>query len=115
MSKKKRTLYITSSNNVYEVNESKRKPEMRRGYVTHYRPSHPRCNGHGYVKEHILVAERKLGRLVARGEYIHHVNGRKNDNDPKNLEVFPNQQAHFNAPHAHITRETCPTTTPTGE
>src|SRR4051812_32259158 len=40
-----------------------------------------------YTPEHVIVAERKLGRKLERGEVVHHVNGINSDNRPENLYV----------------------------
>ena len=40
-----------------------------------------------YVAEHVLVAEKKIGRRLAGNEVVHHINGRKHDNQPENLLV----------------------------
>jgi hypothetical protein len=56
---------------------------------------HPRADRHGYVYEHLLVAEKKLGRPVMASEIIHHINCVKEDNDPKNLYVCKNSKEHF--------------------
>ena len=40
-----------------------------------------------YVPEHLLIAEKKIGRLVRWGEVVHHLNGIKSDNRPQNLIV----------------------------
>lgn len=47
----------------------------------------------GYVKlngrhEHRVVAERMLGRQLAKGEIVHHLDGNKRNNDPSNLVVM---------------------------
>ena len=70
------------------------------GYVCIYAPDHPRANG-GAVFEHILVAEKKLGRPLRKGEVVHHINHVRDDNRPENLEVVKRGQHvknHFNEP-----------------
>lgn len=41
-----------------------------------------------WVKEHRHAMEQKLGRPLARSEHVHHLNGRKDDNRPDNLELW---------------------------
>jgi hypothetical protein len=48
----------------------------------------------GYALEHRLVAEEMLGRSLAEGEVVHHVNGVKDDNRPENLMVFQTHSDH---------------------
>ncbi len=59
-----------------------------KGYVHVLRPDHPRANNHGYVLEHILVMETRLGRPLRDGEVVHHKNGVRHDNLPDNLELW---------------------------
>lgn len=55
------------------------------GYVKVLVPEHPHADNKGYVLEHRLVLEQKLGRLLKQSEVGHHLNGIKNDNRPENL------------------------------
>jgi len=57
------------------------------GYVRVLAPDHPFADIRGYVLEHRLILEQKLGRLLLRTEVGHHLNGIKNDNRPQNLVV----------------------------
>lgn len=57
-----------------------------KGYVFIKMPDHHRANGVGYVLEHIVVLEKKLGReiKVEDGE-VHHKDSDRSNNDPDNL------------------------------
>jgi hypothetical protein len=54
-------------------------------YVGVFLPGHPRANGCGYVREHLLVAERALGSPLPRNIVVHHVDGVVTNNRPDNL------------------------------
>lgn len=64
------------------------------GYVRIYKPDHPNCNQSGYVYEHRLVMEEKLGRLLQLGEIVDHVDCNKSNNHPDNLRLHPSRSAH---------------------
>lgn len=59
------------------------------GYVMVRQLNHPRASKcGGYVPEHILVAEKKIGRYLNPDEVVHHINGEKGDNRSENLMVM---------------------------
>jgi hypothetical protein len=64
------------------------------GYRCRYQPEHPRAHQNGYVYEHILIAEKGLGRSLVRGEVVHHIDGNKLNNSPDNLAVLQSQAEH---------------------
>lgn len=47
------------------------------GYIKELSYNHPRSAG-GYVKQHILIAEKALGKYLPKGACIHHANGSRN-------------------------------------
>lgn len=63
------------------------------GYVIRRAPSQTRAHPKSlYVFEHILVMEKKIGRLLHPDESVHHRNGVKDDNRPENLELWVRPQ-----------------------
>lgn len=57
-------------------------------------PEHPKSTKNGYVLEHRIIVENKIGRLLTSKEIVHHVNGLKKDNRPENLEVLSSNSEH---------------------
>ena len=57
------------------------------GYRMILKPEHPFATRRGYVMEHRLVAEKKLGRFLTKREDVHHIDGNKQNNQSSNLMV----------------------------
>ena len=64
------------------------KDVIRAGYKDLYLPSHPFSSKDGYIAEHRVVAEAKIGRYLSKGEIVHHIDENKLNNNPENLVVF---------------------------
>lgn len=90
---------------------------ITRGYVHIYIGSLPEedqmlarpmlKNGSNYILEHRLIAARQLGRPLRPDEWVHHLNGIKDDNQPENLEVASASShsfQHLTQLHAEIRR-----------
>ena len=58
------------------------------GYKYIYAPNHPNATKNGYVGEHRLVLENKIGRYLKQNEVAHHINENKFDNRPENIELM---------------------------
>lgn len=65
------------------------------GYVLLKSTEHPRRNRNGYMREHRLVMEQTLGRLLTADEVVHHKDGNPQNNDPQNLEVYERNTQHL--------------------
>ena len=65
----------------------------QRGYVLRWSPEHPN-NVNGYVREHILIAEKALGRLLPDGVKVHHHDMNPANNQNSNLVICENDAYH---------------------
>ena len=52
---------------------------LNNGYKMVYKPDHPKGVANGNVHEHILIAEKALGKPLPKGAIVHHY-GKKTDN-----------------------------------
>lgn len=73
--------------------------KLTNGYLVENCPGHPRAY-RNEVYQHILVAEKKLGRYLNKGEVVHHLNGIKDDNREENIVVCVNNSEHIRTFHA---------------
>jgi hypothetical protein len=64
------------------------------GYIKLLKPKHPNADSKGYVYEHRIVAERKLGRPLNTKDIVHHIDGNKQNNRPKNLVIVDGHAEH---------------------
>lgn len=66
-------------------------------------PLHPRSNKKGYVPEHIILIENKIGRLLKEDETVHHIDHNSLNNDLCNL-LLMNKHEHlsYHAKDKHL-------------
>jgi hypothetical protein len=63
------------------------------GYIMIYCPNHPKAQD-GRVLEHRLKVEKYLERYLKSNEFIHHINGKKDNNRLSNLYLFIDRKSH---------------------
>lgn len=83
--------------NVLEDNPNYKggRTKITTGYILIKNPKHPFANKAGYVPEHRLVMEHKIGRYLKKEEVVHHINGKRDDNREENLELFNSKKEHM--------------------
>jgi len=59
-----------------------------------YLPGHPRADAIGHVLEHVVIAERALGKALPKRAQVHHVDGNKRNNVRSNLVVCQDMAYH---------------------
>lgn len=64
------------------------------GYILVLKRSHHRANIMGYVFEHILIAEKALGKPILEKTDIHHIDGNKSNNCNTNLVICQDRGYH---------------------
>jgi hypothetical protein len=64
-----------------------------KAYINVLNPKHPRNNGR-YVFEHILIAEKALGKYLPDSAVIHHINENGIDNRNANLVICQDNTYH---------------------
>ena len=47
---------------------------------------------HGYVRDHVAVVERIIGKKLPKGAIVHHWDGDRLNNTPSNLVVCPDNE-----------------------
>lgn len=56
--------------------------------------NHPRTDSRGYVREHVLIAERALGHHLAKHHPVHHFDGDRKNNAESNLVICESEAYH---------------------
>lgn len=64
------------------------------GYVLVFRPDHPNCDKSGFIREHRVVMEEHIGRILDAIEVVHHKNDDTSDNNITNLVLYSSNADH---------------------
>lgn len=90
----------------YSVGTSNKKEPSTRSHISYfgypmvYLPEHHRADPKGYVYEHVIIAEKMLGRLLNKHEVCHHLDGNKCNNTMSNIYVCNDHSEHLRMFHA---------------
>jgi len=76
---------------------------LQTGYVNVRVLGHPRADKWGWIKEHMIVAEQKLGRYLLPNEHVHHIDCNRQNNHPDNLMVVDITE--HQKYHSHLRRQ----------
>ena len=66
-----------------------------RGYKLIKNKNHPHKDSLGYVREHILITEKVLGKSLPANAVVHHINRKTGDNILSNLVLCESQSYHL--------------------
>lgn len=58
-----------------------------------------------YKREHRIITEKYLGRLLTRYEQVHHIDGNKKNNNIENLMLFANAKEHTKYHKSFLTKD----------
>ena len=67
---------------------------MHESYVYVKAPEHQRPGRGTWTTEHVVLAERALGKFLPVGAEVHHVNGNRRDNSRGNLVICQDTKYH---------------------
>lgn len=70
----------------------------KEGYKQVWAPNSSEARENGYAPKHRLVMSKILGRPLSSDEIVHHKNGNKRDNRPRNLEIVTKEE-HYKIHH----------------
>ena len=65
------------------------------GYVLVYMPDHQDSDKRGYIREHRLKMEKKIGRRLTKNEVVHHIDGNPANNKIGNLKLYGSHADHM--------------------
>jgi hypothetical protein len=89
-----------------------------RMYWMIYAPDHPHTSVSGWIMQHRVIMEAKLGRLLTTKEVVHHIDHNGLNNDPDNLMLCESKGKHLAEHHAQdagfASRDTRPLCTACG-
>lgn len=79
----------------------RRKDVIKKGYRYIWTPGHPKADSDGYVPEHVLVVEKRIGRYLTKKECVHHIDRNRQNNVDSNLVLYKSQGSHMKEAHIY--------------